>query len=465
MLRRNREIRAQLHQVLDAGLYGFAFWLAHLIREHIDFQPFGGPGALAPSPEYKYLYLVIFPISPLILSGQGFYARALNCSRREILWPLLKSCSLMTAWLITIIWLFRTGDVYSRAVVLLSGPIAFALIFGKEESIRWVYRTKLGRAQMKRRLILIGTSSDLARLREELSKDMADELSIVREVDLNKASIADVIHLLHEHSVSSVVLNARNVYFGLVEKVIEACELEGVEVWLIADFFKTQISKTTLDDLYGKPVLVFRSAPETSWQMLVKTGFDFVGSAIGLVLLSPIFLLVAIVIRRSSPGPVFFKQRRSGLNGEPFTMYKFRTMVTNAEQLRAELASLNEMTGPVFKITSDPRVTRIGRWLRKFSVDEWPQLLNVLKGEMSIVGPRPLPVDEVQRFDDLAHRRRLSVKPGLTCLWQVRGRNNVRDFRDWVRMDLEYIDNWSIWLDFKIVIQTIPVVLFAKGAK
>ena len=146
-------------------------------------------------------------------------------------------------------------------------------------------------------------------------------------------------------------------------------------------------------------------------------------------------------------------------------MLKFRTMFSDAEQLKKELEQYNEMSGPVFKVTNDPRVTPIGKFLRKTSFDEWPQLWNVLKGEMSLVGPRPLPVDEVQRFDDLAHRRRLSVKPGLTCLWQVSGRNNVSDFRDWVRLDLEYIDNWSLWLDLKILARTIPVVLTGTGAK
>jgi lipopolysaccharide/colanic/teichoic acid biosynthesis glycosyltransferase len=160
-----------------------------------------------------------------------------------------------------------------------------------------------------------------------------------------------------------------------------------------------------------------------------------------------------------------FRQQRAGLNGQPFTMFKFRTMVSNAEQLKAEMAALNEMTGPVFKVTNDPRVTHLGRFLRKYSLDELPQLFNVLRGEMSLVGPRPLPVDEVARFDDVSHRRRLSVKPGLTCLWQVRGRNQIMDFRDWVRLDLEYIDNWSLWLDLKILLRTIPAVLAGTGAK
>ena len=146
-------------------------------------------------------------------------------------------------------------------------------------------------------------------------------------------------------------------------------------------------------------------------------------------------------------------------------MLKFRSMVSDAEQRKHELAKLNEMEGPVFKLSNDPRVTPVGRFIRRFSIDELPQLLNVFRGEMSLVGPRPLPVDEVERFDDPAHRRRLSVKPGLTCLWQVSGRNEVKDFRDWVRLDLEYIDNWSIWLDVKILCRTIPVVLTGNGAR
>jgi lipopolysaccharide/colanic/teichoic acid biosynthesis glycosyltransferase len=172
-----------------------------------------------------------------------------------------------------------------------------------------------------------------------------------------------------------------------------------------------------------------------------------------------------VLIKITSPGPVFFKQQRSGLNGAPFTLYKFRTMVTNAEQSKHELEAMNEMRGPVFKVTSDPRITRIGKWLRRYSLDELPQLLNVLRGQMSLVGPRPLPVSEVKRFNDLAHRRRLSVKPGLTCLWQISGRNQINDFKDWVRLDLEYIDNWSLWLDLKILLRTIPVVFLGTGAK
>jgi exopolysaccharide biosynthesis polyprenyl glycosylphosphotransferase len=291
---------------------------------------------------------------------------------------------------------------------------------------------------------------------------------VVARLELNETSLPQLICALHEHSVNTVVVSARHIYFEQVEAVIKACELEGVEAWLVADFFRTQLSRTSFDDFYGQPVMVFRSTPETSWQSLCKQALDYLGALFLLLLLTvilPVLPIVALLIKLTSPGPVLFRQMRSGLNGSPFTIYKFRTMVTNAEQLKHELEAMNEMSGPVFKVTGDPRITPVGKWLRRFSLDELPQLVNVLRGEMSLVGPRPLPVDEVKRFNDLAHRRRLSVKPGLTCLWQVSGRNEIVDFRDWVRLDLEYIDNWSLWLDFKILLRTLPAVFRATGAK
>ena len=190
-----------------------------------------------------------------------------------------------------------------------------------------------------------------------------------------------------------------------------------------------------------------------------------VGSLLLLLGTLPVMAIIALGIRLTSRGPVLFRQERCGLHGRPFIMLKFRSMVTDAEQRHHELVALNEMGGPVFKVTNDPRITPIGRLLRKYSLDELPQLFNVLRGEMSLVGPRPLPVYEVEKFDDPAHRRRLSVKPGLTCLWQVSGRNEVRDFREWVRLDLEYIDNWSLWLDMQILVRTVPVVLAGTGAR
>ena len=275
-----------------------------------------------------------------------------------------------------------------------------------------------------------------------------------REFNLRESPPQDLIERLHEHSVSGVLVSAKHAQFRARRKRHQTLRTRRRRGLAGRGFFRARrLPAPVSTSCLGHPLLVFRSTPETSWQMLAKQLLDFFGALLLLILVgSRLFPLIALLIKLTSPGPVLFRQQRSGLNGAPFTIYKFRTMTTNAEQFKHELAAMNEMSGPVFKVTNDPRVTPVGKFLRKFSLDELPQLFNVLRGEMSLVGPRPLPVDEVKRFNDLAHRRRLSVKPGLTCLWQVSGRNKISDFQDWVRLDLEYIDNWSIWLDLKILL-------------
>jgi exopolysaccharide biosynthesis polyprenyl glycosylphosphotransferase len=463
MLRRDRQIRMQVLQWLDACLFALGFWLAYVLRSNLGVIDLLNLPPVNEFSDYKWLYIILIPAAPLILEAQGFYNRPTLCSRRTTAWLLFKGCLITALVLILVVFFFRL--VIARAVITCFGIVSFALVYAKEELLRLFFQSKLARSSFRRRFILIGTREETVRMRAELKAKSEEAIEILAELDLNETPLEKLIAMLHEHSVNGVILSAKHSYFEQVELVIRACEIEGVEAWLIAEFFKTQISRTSLDDFYGRPVLVFRTTPEASWQGVLKQLLDRIGALVLLVLLSPIFLIVGILIKIGSPGPVFFRQKRSGLNGAPFTIYKFRTMVTNAEQLKHELAAMNEMTGPVFKVTNDPRVTPIGKFLRKSSWDEMPQLLNVLRGEMSLVGPRPLPVDEVKRFNDLAHRRRLSVKPGITCLWQVSGRNNVSDFRDWVRLDLEYIDNWSLWLDFKILWRTVPVVLTGVGAK
>jgi exopolysaccharide biosynthesis polyprenyl glycosylphosphotransferase len=359
-------------------------------------------------------------------------------------------------------FMLRRGG--ARAVFVLFGLCSFGLMLLKEEILRTAYKTKLGQSQFKRRVVLLGGGEDTSVLRTEIASGM-EELEVVGDFDLNGTSIEELVLFLHDHSINTVVIAARHTHFGTVEKAIYACELEGVETWLMADFFQTQISQTSLDDFYGRPVLVFHSGPEARWPVVVKQMVDLGGGLALLAVFSVPMLAAAIAIKLTSPGPIFFRQQRAGLNGKPFVMYKFRSMVSDAEQLKQELAALNEMSGPVFKVTNDPRVTPVGRFLRKYSIDEFPQLFNVLRFEMSLVGPRPLPIDEVKRFDDRSHRRRLSVKPGLTCTWQVSGRNNVTDFKEWVRMDLDYIDRWSLARDCKILWRTIWVVLSGKGAR
>lgn len=465
MLSRRKQLRTQFQIVLDAGLFGLSLYLAHLLRTHWRFEIFGGTKDIQGLEQYFWLFLVVMSGGPLVLRLIGFYSRPFLPSRRLTAWQLIKGCVYVTIGLIIAIFVLRQGVTIARSVTILFGLISFGVIMLKEEVVLQWRRGRLGGARMEMRLILVGTSEDTARLRQELSRSQREELNIVAQLSINQRPVSDLVELMHEHSANGVVLTAKHTYLGQIEQAIELCEREGVEVWLLADFFKTQISRTEVDDFYGRPMLVFRSGPDTAWPVAVKRFIDFAGSSLLLLLLGVPMLLVAAIIKIGSPGPALFRQQRSGLNGRPFTMLKFRSMVTDAEQRKQELALLNEMSGPVFKLTNDPRVTPVGRFLRKWSIDELPQLINVLRGEMSLVGPRPLPVAEVARFDDLAHRRRLSVRPGLTCLWQVQGRNEVRDFRDWVRLDLEYIDNWSLWLDFKILLRTIPAVLTAAGAK
>jgi exopolysaccharide biosynthesis polyprenyl glycosylphosphotransferase len=465
MLRRQRQIRTRFQKLLDATLFAVSLWAGYLVRQDNEAlaQITNTPVNIGDPVIYAWFSLIVVLASPLLLEMHGFYTRPLIASRRRTASQLFRTCVL--AALVLIVVAFIVNQRAARSVIFLFCPISFGLVLLKEELVRWWAESHVAKSQLRKRLILVGTAEDTERLQKHLAETSSEGIDIPAQLDLNETPIDELVRLLHEHSANGVILTAKHTYFGKVEKAIQACELEGVEAWLMADFFNIQLSHTSLDDFYGRPMLVFRSTPEESWQALAKELLDVVGALVLLILSSPVWLAAALAIRLTSPGPVLFRQQRSGLNGRPFTMLKFRSMVTDAEQLKQELAALNEMDGPVFKIREDPRVTPVGRLIRRFSIDEFPQLINVIRGEMSLVGPRPLPVDEVKRFDDFSHRRRLSVKPGLTCLWQVRGRNNVRDFKDWVRLDLEYIDNWSFWLDLKILARTIPVVLMGTGAR
>jgi len=247
-----------------------------------------------------------------------------------------------------------------------------------------------------------------------------------------------------------------------MKQIFLFCEELGIRARVAMNFFQNRVARIEIEELEGIPILTFTTTPSNETQLAAKRLLDIAVSALLLFLAAPIILLVAIAIKLTSPGSVFFKQTRIGLNGRIFTLYKFRTMIEDAHERREEVSHLNEMTGPVFKAKDDPRVTAIGRVLRKFSLDEIPQLWNVFRGDMSLVGPRPPIPEEVANYHRW-HRRRLSMKPGLTCLWQISGRNNV-DFDRWMQMDLQYIDNWSPLLDLKILVRTIPAVLSGRGA-
>jgi exopolysaccharide biosynthesis polyprenyl glycosylphosphotransferase len=268
---------------------------------------------------------------------------------------------------------------------------------------------------------------------------------------------------LKEYAIDEVMFTDIAQDMALVEEGIEICSQQGVETTVAADLFGTGLMQSRVSNFEGMPLIHFQTPPGDSWKLGVKRMLDVSAAGLSLIVLSPFFLFVAVMIKLDSKGPVFFTQRRVGRHGRYFWMYKFRSMVCNAEDKLEELKSENEMKGPVFKIKKDPRVTKIGRFLRKHSIDEFPQLFNVFRGDMSLVGPRPPVPGEVSMYNR-RDRRRLSMRPGMTCIWQVSGRNKIRDFDEWVQMDLEYIDNWSLSRDFVLMAQTIPAVISGEGA-
>ena len=267
-------------------------------------------------------------------------------------------------------------------------------------------------------------------------------------------TLSDIERALHEHVVDEVVICLPFSQWDRIDAISELCEQEGKIVRIPMDVLDRALAARRVEELDGTPVLSMVSGPDRVLALGMKRAFDLAASLLGLVLLSPLFLLVAVAIRREDAGPVLFRQQRVGLRGRPFSLLKFRSMVRDAESRRAELEARNELSGPIFKVTDDPRITRVGRFLRRTSIDELPQLWNVLRGEMSLVGPRPPLPHEVENYG-LWHRRRLSMKPGITGLWQVRGRREP-DFNRWVASDLEYIDRWSLGLDLRILVRTIP---------
>jgi len=252
-------------------------------------------------------------------------------------------------------------------------------------------------------------------------------------------------------------------HYAQIKLAIDQLEEQGVVVHLLSDFFPHQLARVEPQDFQGMPLLSLHSTPAVCWRTEVKRIVDVLGALALLTLSAPLFVVIAILIRLDSRGPIFFTQERIGYNKRRFRMIKFRTMVTDAEARLEALEHLNEKQGPIFKIRQDPRITPLGRILRKFSLDELPQLLNVLLGDMSLVGPRPLSVRDGSRLEECWQKRRFSVSPGMTCLWQISGRSNL-SFEEWVALDLKYIDSWSLQLDWWILLKTIPAVLTARGA-
>ncbi len=326
-----------------------------------------------------------------------------------------------------------------------------------------------------RRLLIVGTGRRAANFIKKIQSHPEWGLRILGAIDdepyreVEKVSSVGVIGILknlpqiiHTYAIDEVVFVVPRSRLNHMENAINACETEGVKATIAVDLFDLKIARSRQTELEGIPLLTFETTVAKESHLFIKRAMDIVISGLGIILVSPLFFVVAVIIKLTSSGPVLFTQKRVGLNGRKFKFYKFRTMYKGAEKKLSELEARNEMGGPIFKMKKDPRITPVGKILRKFSIDELPQLFNVFVGHMSLIGPRPPIPKEVEQYNPW-QRRRLSMRPGLTCLWQIKGRNKL-SFNEWMKLDLEYLDNWSLRLDFEIMMKTIPVVLFGIGA-
>jgi len=411
----------------------------------------------------------------LLFNGYKAYSYQRFTSFRAEVEIVSKTVLIGVLILLAAVFLFR-ADYIPRTLVLLFAVVNFAFLTLEKLVLFFAAKVIRVRGANRKTVLLVGTGEQAKRFVDAIDENFSWGLDIVGFLDGNGANVGkeifgkqilgtygDVLSVLHSIPVDEVIITISTKQFGEIRKVLQVCELEGVQARIVSDFLGDVAKRIRADVVYGLPIISITSLPENEWMLLIKRIIDIAGALVGVILLAPLFLVIAIAVKISSQGPVFYEWNVVGLNKKPFKSWKFRTMIVGADKVKEQLLHMNEMQGPVFKVKNDPRVTRIGMFLRKFSLDELPQLWSVLKGDMSLVGPRPAGSHELGRYESW-HRRRLSIKPGITCIWQVDGRNEVNKFDDWVKMDLEYIDNWSLWLDIKILLKTIPAVISGKGA-
>lgn len=331
------------------------------------------------------------------------------------------------------------------------------------------------RGRNLRHMVILGTNERAVQFAEKIRTRKEMGYNILGFVD-NKCVVgagriellSDLDHLsevLDRHVVDEVIIALPiQSFFNEIRRALGLCEEQGIKVRFIADvLFDPSHARLTIEYMDDAPVFTLSMGPHDELALRIKRLMDVAISSLALVLLAPLFVLIGILIKLDTQGPILFIQERVGYNKRRFAFYKLRTMTRDAEKRQEEMEHLNEASGPVFKIKYDPRVTKIGKILRKTSMDELPQLFNVLMGDMSLVGPRPLPLRDYKRFEKNWQKRRLSMKPGITCLWQIQGRNEL-SFEKWIELDMEYIDHWSLFLDLKILVKTIPAVLKGTGA-
>ena len=435
------------------------------------------------SPSYYFgLLPILLIIWGSLLSYFGMY-KSFSTKITESFLIIFKSA--LTGFVLfgSYIFVLRMQQGVSRLVIIFSFLFAPVLICLEKVALSYAYRIISRRDTsfksslfIFRRILIVGTGSRAEHFIDIVNRHPDRGIKIVGLADIDDTRTGDIIkgykvlgclqdipEIIHKNIVDEVVFIVPCSLLGKIENTVKFCESEGLRVNIAADIYELNFTKAKHTDFYGFPLITYESTPDKLGHLFLKRLFDFVVSGIAIIFLSFFLLIIFVIIKLDSKGTVFYTQKRCGLYGRIFKIYKFRTMVSNAESRLKDLLVYNEMKGPVFKMADDPRITKVGKWLRKYSIDELPQLWNVLKGDMSLVGPRPPLPEEVERYTP-AHRRRLSMRPGITCLWQIEGRSKIFDFDEWSRLDLEYIDNWSFWLDFKILLKSIPVVLFGRGA-
>jgi exopolysaccharide biosynthesis polyprenyl glycosylphosphotransferase len=479
MFYRQYRIYSNLLLVSDAlaGLLGL--YCAYLLRFYlVRFAPlevsrYFNP-ELLPFREYLFYYLVFVPfwIALLMLTQRYSEVMRLSLSRQA-----LRVVQFLGATGVLIAFITYSFQLtISRPVFFLFLALAGSILVLSRVILHWVLRSRNVSEHNQIKILIAGTDQQAIAVGKLLENyrmwgyqvvgylaSKEDEESVPGLPVLGL--LEDLPQLLQTRVVADEIIfsGAHRSNIQEFETMVKLCEELGIRTRVAAQFFPTSTSRVSLEFLENLPLITFSTAPEHNVGIIAKRIVDFLVATIVLIAATPLMLFTAILVKLTSPGPVFYSQVRCGLYGRKFKLFKIRTMIEGAEDKLWEIKHLNEMGGPVFKMRNDPRVTSIGRFLRKFSVDELPQVWNVIKGEMSMVGPRaPLP-EEVENYVR-KQRRRLSVKPGITCLWQVSGRNDV-DFNKWMELDLQYIDNWSFWLDIRIMLMTIPVVFTGRGAR
>lgn len=479
MLKENNAHVLQAHRVLDIFLTAAAFIGAYFLKK--DFLPFPYRGLIT-DPDYYVVLLMIVIIWYVVFDFFNLYSPFRRQRSPEIFWKMTKAASTALVVLILCMYVFKIEDV-SRIMI----GIFYLLDIIFLGTSKWVLFKHATRPRKNgfslQNTLIIGSKQRSKDVIEAIGQQGKSGVNIVGCLDIGPDQVGQPVKngiqvigtvdnlekILREQVVDELLVAMPMGMIEGVEKYIAIAEEMGVAVRMIPDWqlhrlmTRPVIASIHFEDFFGIPSMALTTIPTKHGELLLKAVFDSLAAIALLIALCPILLAVALAVKLLSPGPILFTQVRCGLNGRKFTVYKFRTMVPDAEARREELAHLNETDGPVFKIGKDPRIIPyLGTFLRRTGLDELPQLLNVLKGEMSIVGPRPPIPSEVDKYD-LWQRRRLSMKPGMTCLWQTsRKRNEVR-FEDWMNLDLQYIDNWSLKLDFLILLKTLGVVFTGEG--